>query len=160
MGVMTFDGAHFRLRSTYPTYSSPYQVFADNDRAYEADGNAGGSVLSSACNSSVIPFCTDDATGTCILNATRSISDTQFAANNIASGVNILGVVGTHGGAPGTGYFVLTNSTWNGNLGGFSGANAKCLSELTGNTNWKYYTAANGAGLLNSTAAHRRSSAA
>jgi hypothetical protein len=28
-------------------------------------------------------------------------------------------------------YFVLTNSTWTGNLGGLSGANSKCLTELT-----------------------------
>ncbi len=27
-------------------------------------------------------------------------------------------------------YFVLTNGTWNGNLGGLDGANAKCLSDL------------------------------
>lgn len=29
------------------------------------------------------------------------------------------------------GYFVLTNDTWNGNLGGLVGANAKCLADLT-----------------------------
>lgn len=33
----------------------------------------------------------------------------------------------------GTGYFVLSNSTWDGNLGGLAGADAKCLSDLTGN---------------------------
>jgi hypothetical protein len=54
------------------------------------------------------------------------------------------------GAAPGTGYFVLTNSSWNGNLGGLSGANAKCLAELTSNTAWKYYSDANAAGLLSS----------
>jgi hypothetical protein len=46
---------------------------------------------------------------------------------------------------------VLTSTTYNGNLGGLSGANSKCLTELTTNTTWKYYAAANSAGLLNST---------
>lgn len=33
----------------------------------------------------------------------------------------------------GDGYFVVTNGTWNGNLGGLPGADAKCLSDLTNN---------------------------
>lgn len=39
-------------------------------------------------------------------------------------------------GMGGTGYFVLSASTWNGNLGGLSGANAKCRTELS-TYNWK-----------------------
>ena len=31
-------------------------------------------------------------------------------------------------------FFVITNSTWTGNLGGISGADSKCLTELQGNT--------------------------
>lgn len=40
---------------------------------------------------------------------------------------------GTYGGTPPTnpGYFVLTKDSWDGNLGGLVGANAKCLSDLT-----------------------------
>lgn len=45
-------------------------------------------------------------------------------------------------------YFVVTNTTWTGNLGGVSGADAKCLTELTTNTNWKGYTTANANGQL------------
>ena len=45
-------------------------------------------------------------------------------------------------------YFVLTDSTWTGDLGGINGANAKCLTELTTNTNWKGYTTANANGQL------------
>lgn len=45
-------------------------------------------------------------------------------------------------------YFVLTQSTWNGNLGGQSGAHAKCLTELTTNTNWMGYATANANGSL------------
>ncbi len=47
-------------------------------------------------------------------------------------------------------YFVLSETAWNGNLGGIDGANSKCLTELTTNTNWKYYTDANSRGLLTS----------
>lgn len=39
-------------------------------------------------------------------------------------------------------YFVLTKSTWNGNLGGLSGADAKCLTELT-NEDWMGKSTAN-----------------
>lgn len=49
----------------------------------------------------------------------------------------------------GAGYFVLTNTTWTGNLGGRAGADAKCLTELTSTyTNWMGYTDANTRGLL------------
>ena len=40
------------------------------------------------------------------------------------------------------GYFVMSQSTWNGNLGGRDGADAKCLTELTTNTNWMGYATA------------------
>lgn len=49
----------------------------------------------------------------------------------------------------GSGYFVLTHSTWNGALGGLSGADAKCLTELgTTYTSWRGYTDANTRGLI------------
>jgi hypothetical protein len=49
----------------------------------------------------------------------------------------------------GSGYFVLTATTWDGNLGGRSGANAKCLTELTTTyTNWSGYADADARGLL------------
>jgi len=51
---------------------------------------------------------------------------------------------------PGTGYFVLTQTTYNGNRGGLAGANANCLTELTTNTNWRGYTSALAAGQLTS----------
>lgn len=47
------------------------------------------------------------------------------------------------------GYFVLSKSTWNGNLGTtLANIDAKCLTELTTNTNWKGYADANTRGLL------------
>lgn len=49
-----------------------------------------------------------------------------------------------------TGYFVLTAGQWNGNLGGVSGADAKCLTDLTDN-NWLNKADAVSRGLLNST---------
>jgi hypothetical protein len=46
------------------------------------------------------------------------------------------------------GYFVQTTTKWNGNLGGLSGANAKCLTELQTTYNWNGKA---NAGTLNST---------
>lgn len=52
---------------------------------------------------------------------------------------------------PTPGYFVLTSTTWDGNLGGFAGANSKCVTELTTTyTSWLGYSSASSAGLLNS----------
>lgn len=48
----------------------------------------------------------------------------------------------------GSGYFVLTQTTWDGNLGGLSGANSKCLTELTTITSWMGYATALAAGQL------------
>lgn len=49
----------------------------------------------------------------------------------------------------GSGYFVLSAGTWSGNLGGYSGANAKCLADLTAN-DWMGKADATARGLLNS----------
>lgn len=97
------------------------------------------------------PDCTNDATATCTLDADRDSGDPQLVAANIASGVNILGVTGSLV-APAVptaadGYFVLTSNFWNGNLGGLSGANAKCLSALTA-TAWKNKAVASANGQL------------
>lgn len=48
----------------------------------------------------------------------------------------------------GSGYFVLTKGTYNGNLGDLSGASATCLTELTTNTGWFGYSTANSRGEL------------
>ncbi len=64
--------------------------------------------------------------------------------------INMAGGVTTCSNAPavpGDGYFVLTSGTWNGNLGGRAGADAKCLSDLTAN-DWMGKTDANSRGLL------------
>jgi hypothetical protein len=52
------------------------------------------------------------------------------------------------GGPAGSGYFVITQTTYDGNRGGLAGANANCLTELTTNTGWWGYATANAAGLL------------
>jgi hypothetical protein len=49
------------------------------------------------------------------------------------------------------GYFVQTATEWNGNLGGLSGADAKCLTELQTTYNWKGKSSA---GTLTSTRVH------
>ena len=42
----------------------------------------------------------------------------------------------------------MSYGTWNGNLGGEIGANAKCYSDLTTNTGWMGYSTANSNGQL------------
>ncbi len=48
----------------------------------------------------------------------------------------------------GSGYFVMSGTTYNGNLGGLAGADALCLTELTTNTGWMGYSTANANGQL------------
>jgi hypothetical protein len=48
------------------------------------------------------------------------------------------------------GWFILSHDTWNGNLGGLSGADSKCLSDLT-TYDWKGKSDAQSFGVLNST---------
>ena len=49
----------------------------------------------------------------------------------------------------GSGYFVISGTTWNGNLGGRIGADALCLTEIaTTNTGWMGYSTANSNGQL------------
>lgn len=49
----------------------------------------------------------------------------------------------------GSGYFVLTHTTWTGDLGGITGADAKCLTELsTTYTSWRGYATASSNGQL------------
>lgn len=50
----------------------------------------------------------------------------------------------------GTGYFVLTSGSWDGNLGSTTGADAKCLTDLTAN-DWLNKSDASSRGLLDST---------
>lgn len=63
----------------------------------------------------------------------------------------------------GSGYFVLTAGTYNGNLGGYAAAGGNtgraaadtiCLSDLTANTGWQGYATANSRSLLNATHVH------
>lgn len=51
------------------------------------------------------------------------------------AGCEVSGGGGGGGGGPTDGFLVLTNGTWNGNLGGRAGADAKCLADLQAN-NW------------------------
>jgi hypothetical protein len=49
---------------------------------------------------------------------------------------------------------VLSSGTYNGNLGGPTGADATCLTELTTNTGWKGYSTANTNGQLVASKVH------
>lgn len=50
---------------------------------------------------SVLPACTNDNAGLCALETSRSSNDPDFTAENIKTGVNILGVTGTFSGGAG-----------------------------------------------------------
>ncbi len=53
------------------------------------------------------------------------------------------------------GYFVMSKTTWKGNLGGsLAAADAKCLTDLTTNTGWRGYPDANSRGILTSGHVH------
>jgi hypothetical protein len=52
------------------------------------------------------------------------------------------------------GYFVMSKSTWTGNLGGFPAADGLCLTDLTTNTGWRGYADASTRGLLTSGHVH------
>jgi hypothetical protein len=61
----------------------------------------------------------------------------------------------------GSGYFVMSYGTWNGDLqtaagvgNGLGAADALCLSDLTTHTGWRGYSTANSGGLLNSAHVH------
>lgn len=55
----------------------------------------------------------------------------------------------------GSGYFVLTHTTWNANLGGLTGADAKCLTEIgTTYTSWRGYSTANSNGQITAGKVH------
>jgi hypothetical protein len=55
----------------------------------------------------------------------------------------------------GSGYFVMSGTQWSGNLGGRTGADSKCYTELTStNTSWKGYSTASSAGYLTTANIH------
>lgn len=79
------------------------------------------------------------------------IYNTDYNTYQFCNGTNWVkfsGATGIGAQASSAGYFVMTKGTWTGNLGGMTGANAKCLSDLTTNTGWKGYADANSRGLL------------
>lgn len=60
----------------------------------------------------------------------------------------VFGSTSTVTAAPSVGYFVLTQTTWNGDMSGMSNVDELCLTELTTNTNWRGYADAQARGLL------------
>ena len=54
----------------------------------------------------------------------------------------------------GSGYFVLSHGTYSGNLGGLSGADSTCLTDLTTNTGWQGYSTAHSNGQLVASKVH------
>ncbi len=83
------------------------------------------------------------ATGTA-----NQIAVNLSAANNVAMTLKCAWVQASYG------YFVMSKTTYTGSLGGISGADALCLTDLTTNTGWMGYAEANARGLLTSGNVH------
>lgn len=79
-------------------------------------------------------------------NTTRACSTKQRLIC-VINGETSTGPDATGTGAYTGGYFVLSKNKWKGNLGGISGADAKCLNDLTSN-DWKDKSDAVSRGLL------------
>lgn len=86
------------------------------------------------------------------LEATTPTGGGTYTVTFSAGGVNLTWALTALN--PSTGYFVLSAGTYNGNLGGMSGADATCLTELTTHTGWQGYATANGNGQLVSSKVH------
>jgi hypothetical protein len=114
---------------------------------FKSGGNVGIGTTSPAAKLHVNGEAIISSTGLTCAAGTAGALRYQSAALELCDGTAWQNV-----NTPTTGYFVLTQTTYNGNLGNVSGANAKCLTELTTNTNWKGYAKANAQGLLD--AAH------
>src|SRR5258708_39495681 len=68
-----------------------------------------------------------------------------FSQEKLIGNVKLIGT-GKHTDGPTVGYFVMSNTPWNGSFGGGSGladAAAKCLTGLTSNTGGVAYACAN-----------------
>jgi len=107
-----------------------------------------GSGVAQMVVSATAPSCNASTNGLLWFN-------TNISQQEYCNGTTFVQFVGTASYQPptppsnsGFGYFVLSNGTYNGNLGGLDGASATCLSELTTNTNWKGYADAQSKGEL------------
>lgn len=81
----------------------------------------------------------------------KMIYNLDYQTYQFCNGTNWVKMIGASAIAPPTGtngYFVMSKTQWNGNLGGVTGADAKCLTDLTTNTGWRGYADANSRGLL------------
>lgn len=76
-----------------------FHLHASSDQPYygyhDKVANAYGVRCIRTESAAVVPSCSDDASGQCLLQAARDDGDPEFLATNIANGVNILGVTGT-----------------------------------------------------------------
>ena len=84
---------------------------------------------------------------------TQVIYNQDYHTYQFCNGTNWV-TFGQSSGGGGAGYFVMSKTTWTGNLGDISGADAKCLTDLTTNTGWMGYASASSRGMLNSSYVH------
>jgi hypothetical protein len=87
-----------------------------------------------AGSNTVVTACTAADEGTQRYNYTKHAIEWCNGSGWITAG-SVGGTTPLPTGMGGTGYFVLSNSSWDGNLGGLVGADAKCRTELS-TYNW------------------------
>jgi hypothetical protein len=89
----------------------------------------------------------------------RMLYNADYHILQYCDGTNWIGVGAGGGGGggqtfdAGSGFFVMSHAEWDSNLGNLTGADAKCLSDLTAN-DWQGKSFAQNAGLLDSTHIH------
>jgi hypothetical protein len=99
------------------------------------------------------PTCNASLKGGYRYNSTVSVP--EFCNGSAWSQLVPVSVTPTETAPSGHGYFVLTGTSYNGNLGGLNGADADCLTELTvTNTSWQGYSTANSNGQLIASKVH------
>ncbi|MGR9117078.1 MAG: hypothetical protein ACU85E_15055 [Gammaproteobacteria bacterium] len=140
--ALVCDGANLQYQHSFE--HTPLQMgIATNDPAVTLD-----------VNGEVRPGNTSIA---CSATTEGAIRYNSSGYHEFCDGTNWRQFVGVQSATPptapaGAGYFVMTATTWNGNLGGLNGADSKCLTELsTTYTDWNGYSDANSRGLLDST---------
>ncbi len=151
--AFAFTAITGQTQSTLVTSNIVQVVGFDSQTAISLSGVHGSPQYRICSTNTCSTVLTDWTQGTSTIQPNQYVqirlTTAPAAGTKFSAGVSIGGVSGwfsaTTSGTIGIGYLVMTNATTTGNLGGYSGADATCLSQLTAN-NW---TGKASAGTLN-----------
>lgn len=121
--------------------ATAFEWFASDGTRYTNSGDAdisaaniltGTTIFGTAGSAAVCSACTLDGETSCLTSASfKAAKMANFTAAKIEYGTTIAGVAGTLNAPSPTHRIFTTASKWNGNLGGQSGADAKCQAAAT-----------------------------